>query len=1178
MFHSSGRTTAASGQAEKFQTETNDNFTWDNATVYFAITDRFVNGDVTNDHSYERSIGEVDAENYQSRKGTFHGGDLTGLTKKIEEGYFDELGVNAIWFTAPYEQIHGALCGDGFKYYAYHGYYPLDFTNMDANMGTEDDLRKFVNTAHEHGIRVVMDVVLNHVGYADPVTATEYGFGELTENWEEIYYNTSELEYVWSMDYTSETTNGIATLVSEGDWTGWWGSNWIRAITGRYNGYTGSQEDSNYKLCLGGLPDVKTEDTEDNSIPPLLQNKWLKEGRLQKEEQSLDEFFEKSGLPRKNVNYIIKWLTDYVREYGIDGFRCDSVKHVEMEHWGVLKEQADIALKEWREQNPANIAATWDEDFWMVGENFDFNNKKDSHFTIGGFDAMVNLQFQGNEYNPGVSLEYAYSKYAKLITTEENFNMLSYISSHDTGLGNRDMNGGTALLLCPGAVQIYYGDESGRTTNGITGEQGWRTQMNWDSMDEAVLEHYKKLGNFRKNHPAVAKGEHEKISSSPYTFSRIYEEDKVVICIPEKAGEYTVKVGTVFEEGEWITDVYTGKSYQVSAGSIEVTCENSAPLLLEGTGKVTSCVGAKLLYSLLPYTSETIQIQLYATKMEDTKYSVNDGASKKFQNGMQITIGGGAAYGEITKLTLMGTDENGEYIEREYAYAKCGEPEVEVDRFVISVSKEEFATAPYCYVYEDSTVYTNNYPGNLMTDDGEYWTFRSNSMDSAYVILSLGDNGEEWRSTPDLAPGIMVSGQMIYNKETGSLMERPAEKIGTVTVNYKSADGEILKSVVRKGYVGNEYETSAATIAEYRLVSEPANASGYFTEEEIEVTYTYRSYASYLTPTVTPTSEPKPTVTPNVSPTATIVPAVTITVSPTAAPTVSPLEPSTTPVATSVPTVTVMVEKTPTPVLSNTVTPTILPEPTKEIIITPTSIPEVTAAVTPTMTVVPTRIPTVTPTIIPTVVTETPVSKVTVTPTEIPDTSSPEVPEKIVTVTPTAVIKQATTTPQPTKKAGKFTFKSSNKKIKLQSRSTKTTYKIYTNKAIALTLNQSGNGKVYYQIVKKGSKVNSNKWKLVKNQIVIKKDMKACVYVKYTQNEKTVIKKTKGFVFDKTAPKVLVTKSRKLSVKDSGSGVKKIMVDGKKVKNGVKLKKGIHKVIAYDKVGNKKALRVTVKH
>lgn len=87
--------------------------------------------------------------------------------------------------------------------------------------------------------------------------------------------------------------------------------------------------------------------------------------------------------------------------------------------------------------------------------------------------------------------------------------------------------------------------------------------------------------------------------------------------------------------------------------------------------------------------------------------------------------------------------------------------------------------------------------------------------------------------------------------------------------------------------------------------------------------------------------------------------------------------------------------------------------------------------------------------------------------------------------------------------------------------------------------------------MKQGKKLGS-KWTLAKNTITINKNMKACVYIKYTQNGKTVIKKTSGFVFDKTAPKVSVTKKGKLKVTDSVSGIKKITVDGKKSKQRYK--------------------------
>lgn len=134
-------------------------FSWDNATVYFVLTDRFSNGDTSNDYSYGRGLdqnGNVQ-EGYENNPGGFHGGDLKGLTQKLEEGYFTDLGVNAIWLTAPYEQIHGFTSGnaaggngqdngEGFPYYSYHGYWTLDYTNIDENMGTEEDFRNFVDT------------------------------------------------------------------------------------------------------------------------------------------------------------------------------------------------------------------------------------------------------------------------------------------------------------------------------------------------------------------------------------------------------------------------------------------------------------------------------------------------------------------------------------------------------------------------------------------------------------------------------------------------------------------------------------------------------------------------------------------------------------------------------------------------------------------------------------------------------------------------------------------------------------------------------------------------------------------------------------------------------------------------------------------------------------------------
>lgn len=213
------------------------------------------------------------------------------------------------------------------------------------------------------------------------------------------------------------------------------------------------------------------------------------------------------------------------------------------------------------------------------------------------------------------------------------------------------------------------------------------------------------------------------------------------------------------------------------------------------------------------------------------------------------------------------------------------------------------------------------------------------------------------------------------------------------------------------------------------------------------------------------------------------------------------------------------------------------------------------------------------PTKVPTTPKPTAVEEPTLVPTVIEEPTVTPKP----TVTPSQEPK-ATVTPRPTATKApiaQFTYKSSNSKIKLYSTSAKTTYKVYTNKTIKLTP-KAANGKVYYQIVKKGKKMSSKAWKTVSNSVSIKTNMTACVYFKYTQNGKTVIKKTSGFVFDKTAPKISVSTKGKLTVKDTGSGIKKITANGKTVKSGAILKNGKYTVVATDKAGNKKSVKVII--
>ncbi|MFM2394578.1 MAG: hypothetical protein RLZZ546_2560, partial [Bacteroidota bacterium] len=136
-------------------------FTWENATIYFLLTDRFHNGDKTNDFKHPT---EAQPAPYRG----FMGGDVKGITQKIQEGYFDSLGVNAIWMTPLLENNEGSVDEGTGRSYAFHGYWTKDWTSIDKRLGTNEEVREMVKTAHSHGIRVLMDAIVNHTGPVTP--------------------------------------------------------------------------------------------------------------------------------------------------------------------------------------------------------------------------------------------------------------------------------------------------------------------------------------------------------------------------------------------------------------------------------------------------------------------------------------------------------------------------------------------------------------------------------------------------------------------------------------------------------------------------------------------------------------------------------------------------------------------------------------------------------------------------------------------------------------------------------------------------------------------------------------------------------------------------------------------------------------------------------------------------
>jgi alpha-amylase len=517
----------------------------DNPIIYFVVTDRFVNGNPANDNAYGRKREAEPLDDV----GSFHGGDLKGITRKLGEGWFKQLGVNAIWITAPYEQIHGWVVGGNkqFKHYAYHGYYALDYTLLDQNMGTPDELREMVDAAHTQGIRILFDVVMNHPGYLDIQTAVDL---KLPVLWPDALAKANLSNYHRQIDY-----NNFA-------FSDWWGRGWVRSGLAGY--IEGGRDDLTSLLAY--LPDFRTESTEAVRLPKFLKNK--------PDTRAVD-------LPNTTVRgYLVKWLTDWVREYGIDGFRADTVKHVEPEAWVELKREANQALAEWKAKNPTKKID--DAPFWMTGEYWGHGPER-GKLHDAGFDSMINFDFQerGAQYAKPDTL---FASYAKLQAGHP-AQMLNYISSHDTRLFDRArlIEAGNALLLAPGGVQIYYGDETARPPGPVPNsdaQQATRSDMNWDSADAAVLAHWRRLGSFRARHVALARGEHAKLADTPYVFSRndTASGDQVIVALNVPANA-TLPVGPLFRDGEQLHEAYTDRTLIVRNGAVSVDAATPAVLL-----------------------------------------------------------------------------------------------------------------------------------------------------------------------------------------------------------------------------------------------------------------------------------------------------------------------------------------------------------------------------------------------------------------------------------------------------------------------------------------------------------------------------------------------------------------------------------------------------------------------
>ncbi|MEW7291385.1 starch-binding protein [Aquimarina sp. 2304DJ70-9] len=687
-------------------------FSWDNVTIYFLLTDRFNNGDPTNDTSFDRQ------KNSTANELDFQGGDIPGVTQKIQEGYFDELGVSAIWVTPVVENRHGFI-GTEFNDYPYHGYHTNDWTAFDPNFTSAEQFEEFIDEAHNHGIRVLVDIVMNHTGYR-----------------------------------TFKRVNGNLEFVDEE-----YPLDWVRLECqkdGEPN--NGELRCDDYSQPLYGLPDIRTESFNEVQLPQWLLDKWETEGRKQQELDELNAYFARTGKPRTPRYYLIKWLTDWVREYGIDGFRVDTERHVGADVWKELKEEAVLALREWKQNNPAKKLD--DLDFYMTGEDSGLNiigNPGDplpEDFTVSKFNSMINFQSPKDAYT-NMGQEEIFSSFAAKLNqdggfgTNGEYNMVSYLRSHDFSqyyTGNM-YYGGTTLLLSPGGVQIYYGDESGRQFFDAQTypDAGYRGFMNWDSLDEGMLFHWRKLGTFRREHTSVGAGSHQKLSDSPYIFKREYnrngENDKTLV-FQGQDGDFAgaLNVFGMWPDGTLLKDYFSDLTATVSNGTVTFgttfgmvlvgepfEVSNSVSLSVNpASGLYTSPINVDMTAST---TTQGASVSIFYTIGGDTPTVTSTPYNGSFEISTSTTI---------KSIAVDSEGNESDIVTRDYVIGDGGP-------FDIHFKKPAEWSSTYVYLFNQNTGEAlpgfPAWPGVAMQKEGDSPWYKYTIDQTVQVGIVFNDNG-----------------------------------------------------------------------------------------------------------------------------------------------------------------------------------------------------------------------------------------------------------------------------------------------------------------------------------------------------------------------------------------------------------------------------------------------------
>lgn len=418
--------------------------------IYFLLPDRFANGDEANDRgglSGDRLVTGFDP----SDPGFYHGGDLRGLNQRLD--YLQGLGVTALWL-APLFQNKAVQGPPGQESAAYHGYWITDFTRVDPHLGTNDDFRALVDAAHARGMKVYLDIVINH-------TADVIRYRECPAN---------DCGYRWRGDYPYQRRGGLDGEAINPGFSGAPGSDFSTLTRADY-AYT--------PYVPAGEERVKAPDWLND--PALYHNRgnsaWYGEARMDGDFAGLDDLF--TEHPRV-VQGFIDLYGDWIERYGIDGYRIDTARHVNPEFWQAF---VPAILERARANGIPN--------FHIFGETYDFQSGTAAmHTVVDGLPTVLDFAYQRVVQNMVTGVQHPDAMgyllmedaiYAGGVDTA--LKLPTFTGNHDMGrighliltakpdisdaeLLDRSALAHALVLLGRGVPVIYYGDEQGFTGDG----------------------------------------------------------------------------------------------------------------------------------------------------------------------------------------------------------------------------------------------------------------------------------------------------------------------------------------------------------------------------------------------------------------------------------------------------------------------------------------------------------------------------------------------------------------------------------------------------------------------------------------------------------------------------------------------------------------------------------------